>query len=264
MLIGTQEPVSIQQGLLGRPHSLEHYLLYQMAINPGDAFVDVGANAGEFTMLASALVGPHGVVHAFEPNPEECHRIQKQIEANSCQNIVLHRVALGSAERNDQLVVPTDRSIFGSLATSGPHAEGTANRFNVQVRKGDAELSRTINKPTFVKIDCEGHEFEVLLGMNSFIRQTRPVLFVEMDEIMLRHHGADYNNLFGYFKNLKYQAYAVEIKRNLLRPKSFRLRHVEDARALRLLQQHARCKNVCWIDWSNSNADRLKQAAGKS
>ncbi|MCI4369246.1 MAG: FkbM family methyltransferase, partial [Thermoplasmata archaeon] len=62
----------------------------------GGTFMDVGANSGYFTLLASARVGPTGVVHAFEPNPEAVARLERNLKLNGCKNVVVHPVALGA------------------------------------------------------------------------------------------------------------------------------------------------------------------------
>jgi hypothetical protein len=45
-------------------------LFLQAALRPGDAFVDVGANLGMHSLLASRLVGQGGTVYAVESNPD--------------------------------------------------------------------------------------------------------------------------------------------------------------------------------------------------
>lgn len=47
--------------------------LFCERIHPGDVVLDIGANVGFFTLLASKLAGPDGHVHAFEPVPRNLH-----------------------------------------------------------------------------------------------------------------------------------------------------------------------------------------------
>jgi FkbM family methyltransferase len=50
---------------------------------PGDVIVDVGANIGVFTVIASKLVGSRGRVVAIEPNSESAKRLERNIALNS-------------------------------------------------------------------------------------------------------------------------------------------------------------------------------------
>ncbi len=52
----------------GRFYELGMQLLLMDLVRAGDRVVDIGANVGEISLLCSRLVGPTGVVDAFEPN----------------------------------------------------------------------------------------------------------------------------------------------------------------------------------------------------
>src|SRR5947208_1529536 len=54
---------------LGRWYDLPTQLLIRDLLEPGDTVVDVGANRGNFALVASSLVGLTGKVICFEPNP---------------------------------------------------------------------------------------------------------------------------------------------------------------------------------------------------
>ena len=61
-------------------------------------FVDVGANKGDFSLLAQRLVGDGGLVIAVEPEPENCHWIKKSIAANGYHGIRLVEASLSDGE----------------------------------------------------------------------------------------------------------------------------------------------------------------------
>jgi FkbM family methyltransferase len=64
-------------------------------LQPGDLFVDGGANQGEFTVLAASLVGPSGKVLAFEPVSRIRERLTLNISLNSFQNVDVLALGLG-------------------------------------------------------------------------------------------------------------------------------------------------------------------------
>ena len=56
-------------------------------LKPGMNVIDVGANIGYFTVLASKLVGDTGSVLAFEPNSENARLILLDVELNNLKNV---------------------------------------------------------------------------------------------------------------------------------------------------------------------------------
>jgi FkbM family methyltransferase len=68
--------------------TLEHYL------SKDSVFVDLGANEGYFTVLASKLVGQKGKVHCIEPQSRLQPIIKKNIDLNSCKNVIVEQLAI--------------------------------------------------------------------------------------------------------------------------------------------------------------------------
>ena len=69
---------------------IKHYL------KPGDAFIDVGANVGVYSLLAASLVGNNGSVDAFEPNPKALERLRENILLNKLYWVRIHASVVGS------------------------------------------------------------------------------------------------------------------------------------------------------------------------
>ena len=66
-------------------------------LRPGDRFIDVGANAGTYTVLASGVVG--AFTDAFEPIPSTADRLDYNVLVNTIANLVtVHRVGVGSRQ----------------------------------------------------------------------------------------------------------------------------------------------------------------------
>ncbi len=61
--------------LQGQPYEPHIQRVIRNELSTGGVFVDIGANVGYHTALASSLVGPGGIVYAFEPNPENARLI---------------------------------------------------------------------------------------------------------------------------------------------------------------------------------------------
>ena len=63
-------------------------------IKPGDIIVDVGANIGVFSVIASKLVGSRGRVVAIEPNSETVKRLERNVALNRLNNVTVYHAAV--------------------------------------------------------------------------------------------------------------------------------------------------------------------------
>jgi FkbM family methyltransferase len=138
----------------------------------GTTVLDIGANVGFFSILLSRLVGPKGKVIAFEPLPRNIDFINQHIQLNKLENITVYAAAVGEKTG----VMRFDSSPChsqGRLALTGD--------LEVPVITLDS-LSKLDNPVSFVKIDVEGAEADVLRGSESFFKSNRPI-------ILLATHG---------------------------------------------------------------------------
>jgi FkbM family methyltransferase len=155
-------------------------------VGPGDAIVDAGANWGLFAARLAQLAGRGGQVDAFEPHP--AHAATLGALARSRPQLAVHAVALSSAPGRARLHVPiVDGRRVTALASLGAPAGGGEHEVvEVPVVTLDAALAGR-RPPSFVKIDVEGLELEVLRGAGATLRAAHPALLVEIEQ---RHSAA--------------------------------------------------------------------------
>jgi FkbM family methyltransferase len=135
-------------------------LALQRLLRRGDVFYDVGANAGFFTVLAARLVGPRGLVFAFEPLPENVESVREQVELNRLSWCEVVPFAVGAHSGQSALSYVPGRS---ALAHLGPR--GFESELEIPVRTVTLDEFTARNPfPSLVKIDVEGAEAEVLEG----------------------------------------------------------------------------------------------------
>ena len=156
-------------------------LLLRLA-RPGETWVDVGANAGVFTMTLAGRVGPTGSVVAFEPNAFHAESVAASAELNGFDHVDVRRLALGAEAGEAELCLPSDpdRAPGGSGRASlvGLDDIAEVRRERVSVSTLDEELS--VDRPIHgMKIDVEGFESAVLQGGERRFRENPPkyVLF---------------------------------------------------------------------------------------
>ena len=139
------------------------------------AVLDIGANIGYLTMVLASLVGPSGLVVAVEPNPENIKLLEASRRVNGFDQVVVIQAAAGRRT--------------GLLELNVAYSNGTTTDFPSDL---DAIFaSRPV--PCFalddllpkdrhfdlVKMDTEGAEFNVLIGLSRTIERDRPIIVSE-------------------------------------------------------------------------------------
>jgi FkbM family methyltransferase len=230
---------------LGRYYELDVQLLLPVLLQPGDRFVDVGANIGMISLVASRLVGPDGSVYAFEPNPQCVAALKEHLELNSIRNTTVHPCAL--ADCAGRLTLHLTSAHTGT-ATLAPVSSATA-AFEVPVAIGDDMLGGV---PVLaVKIDVEGFEFHVLRGLARTLERHRPALITEFIEAQFRAAGTSREEIARLLYGHGYQAFGIALRREGLRQR---------LRLDRLDEQSVPVDNVLWVHADSVAARRLREA----
>ncbi len=155
-------------------------------------FYDIGANVGFLTVLGARLVGPQGMVYAFEPVPSNAAYVRRNVQANGFTQVQVIEKAVSNCSGVGELNL-AKYSGGAALASvdAPPDAAGT---LQVDVVTIDELVEHHgLKPPAVVKIDVEGAEFEVLEGMEATAKRHRPVIVVEVDAAeaeSLRHKQA--------------------------------------------------------------------------
>jgi FkbM family methyltransferase len=140
-------------------------------LRPGMTVWDVGAHIGFFSALASRLVGPTGVVHAFEPLPANRERLARTLELNACADtVVVHPLAVGAASGSAVL--------HSHAASTMWSLTGTDGGISVDVRSLD-DLVEALGAPDLVKLDIEGVELAALAAAERLLSQRTTRIVIE-------------------------------------------------------------------------------------
>ena len=98
--------------ILGRYYETFVPLLIRRLLQPGDTFIDIGANRGIHTMFASRYL-TSGRVISFEPNPSTFHVLQAHITINNLNNCELYNMGLSNEENTLSLQLVADDAPSG-------------------------------------------------------------------------------------------------------------------------------------------------------
>ncbi len=125
----------------------------------GDLFLDVGANVGTYTVLASGVCGARTL--AFEPDPITLSHLKRNIEINGLsERARVYDCALGATSGEVAFTVGLDT--VNRIANGGDKRTRT-----VRMEKLDEIVSDS--QTIMMKVDVEGAELEVLLGAEKLL-----------------------------------------------------------------------------------------------
>ena len=182
-------------GVLEPEIDLLHSILHGAA---GTVALDVGANIGIYSYVLHRL----GLqVHAFEPQPA-CAAIISAWAENK-QGLTVHTAAIGAAP--GQLVLHTpivDGKPVPTRASFLPF-NGPGLQMKVPIVTLDSLAARSVS---FIKIDVEGYEFEVLKGATVLLDEYRPILLIEIDRA--RHTIESHSAIMDLLGAKGYSCYA--------------------------------------------------------
>jgi FkbM family methyltransferase len=141
-------------------------------------FVDVGANTGLHSLYMSQQVGQ---VHAFDPYPPVVAKMRHNVDHNRLENVMIHGVGLGDhAVRLPFIEPPGSNQGTGSFVREVKHDE-EETALELEIAVGDGYFAEHgIDRVDIMKVDVEGFEKPVLLGLQKTLERCRPVIVAEI------------------------------------------------------------------------------------
>jgi FkbM family methyltransferase len=136
---------------------------------PGDTVFDIGAYCGVFTRELSLIVGPSGRVIAFEPDALNASLLQRNIERHNLSNVTVVRAAV--SESGGTAAFNSEGALGSALASALDRGSAGDPAIVETVSLEDA--CRRYGVPSFIKIDAEGAEIEIIRGAQAFLSQHR-------------------------------------------------------------------------------------------
>ena len=172
-------------------------------LQPGDVFIDIGANRGVHALLASGRVGPAGLVYAIEASPTIFAMLRANLDHNGGTNVVATNIAV-SDRAGTIAVYLHDQSNYGCTTIVAPDAANGETRVEmVETRPlGEIVSIEALRRARLIKIDVEGAEWLVLSGMAASLPLlARDVeILVEADPAALARHGASLPDLLALMR----------------------------------------------------------------
>ncbi len=192
--------------LLGsyEPH-LTH--LFERLVTPGMTVLDIGANIGYYTAIASERVGPNGRVIAFEPDPQNFDLLARNAASMLPAHIEVHDWALSDHAGAATLFRDYRSSSRSTLVQ--PAIRKPGGELEVRLHTLDAWFAATGASADLIKIDTEGSEGRIIRGGRQLIERCHPIIVMELWPFALRANGTDPDEMLGTFAALGYRFFVV-------------------------------------------------------
>lgn len=167
--------------------------LYERLISPNSVCVDIGANVG-FNAVAMAHFASAGRVIALEPVPITYKQLSQNAKNNNLANLETLNIGAGAVESSVQILVDESCLAVSRIVDSVDVAPDlyrqskTAHIESIRVRALDDVLTERSASPlSFLKIDVEGYELEVLEGSHDTLQRSPDLVCIcEMSIIAQR------------------------------------------------------------------------------
>ena len=144
-------------------------------------FIDIGANVGHHSLYMSKLCDE---VHSFEPYDRVRDIFISKIIFNKRSNIIVHNVGVGEKDEFLDFYAPVGRNIGTGSFMAERAKDNNIKYGKLEIVEGDAYISKlNLNKIDLIKIDVEGFEKYVLLGLRDTVEKFRPSVVMEYSSV---------------------------------------------------------------------------------
>jgi FkbM family methyltransferase len=188
-------------------------------LSPGSVVVDAGANIGIYSRFLSSCVGPAGIVHSFEPDPENFARLRTEVA--SLPNVRVNQLALSDRAGDSLLYISEELNVDHRAYPT----EGETRR-TVSIRSTTLDdYFKPGERVDLIKMDLQGYELHALRGAKRVLQENPHMkLLLEFWPYGLKQAGAEWTDLV---TTLERQGLVIrQFSKNGLR--AFRVEAVEE------------------------------------
>jgi FkbM family methyltransferase len=146
-------------------------------IKEGDTVIDVGGNMGFFVLILNELVKESGKIYSFEPSKRLNEKLETTIRNNNLKNVTVVNHALGESEGSTTLHYNPKQTGLSSIVSD---SDGISLSEEIQITTLDKFSENIKERVSFIKIDTEGYEPQVLKGATELILRDKPTIYIEL------------------------------------------------------------------------------------
>jgi FkbM family methyltransferase len=201
------EGIELSLFLFGK---FQSHIIRSLALKKDDVIIDIGANVGLMTLQFAKLV-PQGKVYSFEPTYYALERLKKNLALNpeiSSNVSVINSFVSEKSDINPGIVAYSSWKVNGERGTDDhPVHLGTPKSTEgvPSVSLNDFADKEKLTRIDFIKIDTDGHEYEVFKGAGAAIAKYRPRIIFEIGLYVMDEKSISFDYYFNYFQDLRYK-----------------------------------------------------------
>jgi FkbM family methyltransferase len=185
---------------------------FDVLLQPGDGYIDVGGHIGYHAVAAAHRVGASGWVAAFEADPAMYMRLMRNLEQFPWAQAVHAAVWQSSRTLTFERSSVQYESGWGSLTNvrdlgAGEHVDVRAISLDDWCREGQ------VTRWDAMKLDAEGAELSILRGAQDSIGQFRPSIVLEINGILLEQAGSSSMKVVEFLQGKGYRLFHLTYRR---------------------------------------------------
>ena len=200
---------------------------FKKFIKKGDLVIDIGANVGDTTVLMALAAGNTGITIGFEPNPYVFKILEKNASLNKGkQNIVPLPYAITVKE--EEFYYISSEASFGNGGIS-PTKNSKHGKFIFPDKiKGinleellEMKYKDKLNNLSFIKIDTEGYDKEIIKSISGLIDKYKPAIVAESFKYSTDEEKAELFNVINqheyeifYFEDFNINARIIKLEKS--------------------------------------------------
>lgn len=184
-------------------------------IAPEDVIFDVGGNIG-IMALFFAKQAPLGMVYSFEPTHYALGKFKRNMELNPelSRRITLTQCFVSAtSEKNSNLIAYSSWPVNNDEEKHEIHRGVAKSTENVpSITLNDFAKEHAITKLDLIKIDTDGHEFQVLSGATDILKNLRPRIILEIGIYVMKERNVTFDEYYSLFQKYNYTLYTTKGK----------------------------------------------------
>lgn len=198
-------------------HHLDAHVIFEIFINRDyylkldkvQTIFDVGAHVGIASIFLS-INYPSALIYAFEPNKKSYQRLKKNLNYNKIENVKVFNWAIAGKVAPKRTLYINPRSGMSTMFERGDKGISVEKQALITKTLLGFMKARKIKSVDLIKMDCEGGEYEILLGLNSSAYRQIKAFVIEYHDSFTKRTHQDLIDI------LRKNSYQVTVNKNLV------------------------------------------------